>query len=446
MTNPAPLTETEPKPFDEAAWKLQNQEVRNLLSKARTRLVARLPFFGRIAMQMSPRAARPCDGVCTAGIARDGTAVFNYDYLTKPRSDNNNKPLSAKQIAGVVAHEALHPSLQFWARKGSRHHLMANIAHDLSFNFWIEEMACGEIELPPGVLLDEKFHGMSMEEIYNYLRKGDNGSGKTIIKTKGGGSIVVDTTGGGGEAHEDCRDDLSATKDGKKAAAGHKDSQKKLDNFWKMTLAEAAQEHEKRNKSRGTMPAGLKRYIEELLHPKLDWKEELQRWAGNNGRRQQYSFARPHRRSQAIGIMLPSPLYGGYADIVFLIDTSGSMSKDEIKRGMSEAQGILEELGSTIRVLVCDAAVHGDVTIEDAYDVEIKGGGGSNFNPAFELLREDGFAGAVVAFTDGMIGVPHEKPPGIQGVLWLCPNGYSAPTEDWGDYIEMPKEKDEDES
>ncbi|HET6496749.1 MAG TPA: VWA-like domain-containing protein, partial [Thermoleophilia bacterium] len=86
----------------------------------------------------------------------------------------------------------------------------------------------------------------------------------------------------------------------------------------------------------------------------------------------------------------------------------------------------------------CDAAVHGDVEVEDAYDVEIKGGGGSDFNPAFELLREDGFTGAVVAFTDGMIGVPDEKPPGLQGCLWLCPKGYTAPTESWGDFIEMP--------
>ena len=387
---------------------------------------------------MAPRAARPQDGVPTAGIARDGTAIFNHDYLTKPQANNGDKPLSAKQIAGVIAHEALHPSLQFWARKGTRNHLLANIAHDLSFNRWIEDMACGEIELPPGVLLDEKFDGMSMEQIYSYMRKGDDGSGQTKIKCKGGGTITIDTSGGGGEEHGDCRDDLADSKDGQKAAKGHKDAQKKLDNFWKMTLAEAAQEHEKRNKSRGSMPAGLKRYIDELLHPKLDWKEQLQRWCGSNGRRQQYSFSRPHRRSQACGVMLPSKLLGGYADIIFLIDTSGSMSQSEVRAGMGEAQGILEELGSTIRVLVCDAAVHGDVEVEDAYDVEIKGGGGSDFNPAFELLREDGFTGAVVAFTDGMIGVPDEKPPGLQGCLWLCPKGYTAPTESWGDFIEMP--------
>ena len=442
MTTTTPEAET----MTHEQWKLLNDEVRQIISKARTRLVARLPFFGRIAMQMSPRAARPQDGVSTAGIARDGTAVFNYDYLTKPHPDNNDKPLSAKQIAGIVAHEALHPSLQFWTRKGSRHHLLANIAHDLSFNFWIEEMACGEIELPPGVLLDEKFHGMSMEEIYAYLRKGDNGSGKTTIKTKGGGQVVVDVNGNGGEDHGDCRDDLSSTKDGKKAAAGHKDSQKKLDNFWKMTLAEAAQEHEKRNKSRGTMPAGLRRYIDELLHPKLDWKEQLARWCGNNGKQQQYSFARPHRRSYAVGVMLPSQLLGGYTDIVFLIDTSGSMSKAEITRGMSEAQGILEELGSSIKVCVCDAAVHSFMEVEDAYDVEIAGGGGSDFTPAFDAIAEDGFTGAVVAFTDGMIGVPPELPRGLKGCLWLTPKGYSPPTEMWGDWIEMPADsEDEDE-
>ena len=419
-----------------AASQAPTVDVSYVVSKARTRLVARLPFLGRIAMNMAPRAARPEDGVKTAGIARDGTAVFNAEYLAT---------LSDKEIAGVVAHEALHPALQFWARKGNRHHLLANIAHDLSFNFWIEEMACGEIELPKGSLLDQKFHGMSMEEIYAYLLKGDNGSGKTTIKCKGGGQITIDTKGGGGDQYGDCRDDLAESPGGKKASRGDRSAQKKLESEWKMTLAEAAQHHEQRSKSKGTLPAGLRRYIEELLHPKLDWTELLRKWCGENGRREDYSFLRPNRRSYSLGTILPSQCAGGYADVVFLLDSSGSMSQREIRRGLSEAQGILEEMGCEIRVIVCDAAVHTDMSVEEACEIEVKGGGGSNFCPAFELLDEDGFDGAVVAFTDGMIDVPPEMPVNMQGTLWVTTGDYKPPTETWGEHISIPDDKDDEE-
>lgn len=412
-------------------------DVRYEVGLARTRCVARLPLIGRIVMQMDPRAARPEDGVPTAAVAPDGTAIFNADYLAT---------LSPKQRAGVVAHEAFHPALLFWARRGSRNLLLANIAHDLVINPYIEELSCGEIELPPGALLDPKFYGMAMEEVYSYLQRGDPGTpGLTKVQCKGGDEITIDTTQGGaagGEGWGDCRSDLSQSKDGRAAAKGDNTAQKKLEGQWKMALAEAVQQHEAR-KSQGRLPAGLKRYINELLHPQLDWTEELARWCGENGRREEYSFRRPHRWSCSVGVMLPSQCLGGYADVVFLLDSSGSMSKREITRGLSECNGILEAMGAEIRVLVCDADVHVDMTVEEATDVEIKGGGGSDFCPAFDRLEDDGFDGAVIAFTDGMISVPDEKPPSLKGCLWITTAGCSAPTERWGEEIKMPDNKDE---
>lgn len=416
--------------MSESDRKALQQKVRDLVSKALTRMISRVKFFGYLGLQMRPRMAEAHEGVPTAGIAPDGTVVFNPDFFL---------PLSIKQAAGVLAHEACHPGLHFWGRKGSRHHLLFNIAHDLSFNFMIEEMAGGEIELPDGCLLDPKFHGMAAEAIYSYLQKGDPGTpGKTKIKTKGGPDITIDVNGGGsgtgGEAYGDCREDLSSTKDGKKAARGDKAAQQKLSNEWKINIAQAAQAHEKSN-GKGSLPAGLRRFIDNLLHPKLEWEEELRRWCGENGKPDDYSFMRPSRRSHGIGTTLPGLYMGGLPDVVLLIDSSGSMSTAEIRRGISEAHGILEALDCEIRVLVCDAAVHVDMTVEDACNIEIKGGGGSNFVPAFELLHETGFTGSVIAFTDGMIDVPQEMPAGMKGCLWMSSPGYGPPTTHWGEHI-----------
>ncbi len=401
-------------------------ELDHIIGKARVRLVARVPFFGYLAMQLRIRLAEAADQVPTAGITPDATLIINPEYISA---------LDDKEVCGVLAHEVMHPALFFWARRASRNHVLFNIAHDLSFNFMIEEMAGGEIKLPNGVLLDKKFHGMSAEEIYAYLRTGENGSGKTTIACKGGGSITVDTSGKGGESHMDCRDDLCDTELGKKAARGDRDARKRLEEEWKGNLASAAQQHEQRNKSQGRLPAGLRRFIDDILHPQLEWQDLLRQWAGENGRREEYSFARPNRRSHALGIVLPSQCAGGYTDVVFLVDSSGSMGDRELKQARGECFGVLEELGSEVRVIVCDAAVHVDVSVEDAMEFEMRGGGGSDFCPAFELLDEEGFDGAVIAFTDGMISVPEEMPTNMKGVLWITGEGYNPPTSEWGEHL-----------
>ena len=411
-------------------------DLNRVMSKARVRLVARVPFFGYLAMQLRFRAAKPEDNVPTAGITPDGLIILNEEYVAK---------LTDKEVCGLLAHEVMHPALFFWARKFGRMHELWNIAHDLSFNYMIEEMAGGEIKLPEGGLLDPKFHGMASEEIYSYLRKGDDGSGKTTIQCKGGGSITVDTSGKGGDGYIDCRQDLSDSDTGKKAAKGDRASQSKLNQQWKLNIATAAQQHQQRCKSQGRLPAGLQRFIDELLHPQLEWHDLLRKWCGDNGRREMYSFARPNRRSHHLGIVLPSPCAGGLPDVIFLLDSSGSMGDQELKQARGECFGILEELGSEVRVIVCDADVHVDVSVEDAMEFEMKGGGGSDFRPAFDLIAEDGFDGAVIAFTDGMISVPSEMPHNLKGVLWITDEHYKAPTESWGEHITI-KIRNEDEA
>jgi predicted metal-dependent peptidase len=407
------------------------------ISKARTRLISRAPFFGYLALQMRPRPAKPEDDVPTAGISPDGTVVINEEFISK---------LKPQEVAGVLAHEVMHPALHYWGRRGSRHHLLFNIAHDLSFNFIITEMAKGEIELPDGALLDPKFQGMSAEEIYGYLLKGDPKTpGVTKIACKGGGSITVEVNGKGGEDYKDCRDDLSDSHLGQRAARGDDAAQRQLANGWKLAIAGAVQQHEAR-KTQGKLPAALQRFIDDLLHPKLDWQEQLQRWMGDNGRREDYSYMRPNRRSESIGSVLPSQCAGGFSDITALIDTSGSRSEDSLKRTLAEIQGICEEMGTSIRVIIVDADVHDDLTVEDAMEVakKLKGGGGSDFTPAFTRLDEEGYDGAVIAFTDGMITVPTTQPVGLKGCLWVLEDGEKPPTEAWGDTLWIPTKEDEE--
>lgn len=412
------------------------------MSGMRTKLLALTPFFGHLALNLKPRVATKADQVDTAAVAPDGSLILNYEFC---------KGLTNAQFCFLLCHEVLHPALFCFQRQGSRKAIIStpdgalfslwNLAHDLSFNPSIVELAKnseakGAVEVIPDAAIDEKYNGMSAEEIYDDLLK-------KAQKNKGGGGgcagILQKMPGGGHSIGDDLRPDLSSTAEGQRAAKGDKGAQKKIENDWKVATVQAAQVQEK-EKGKGTLPGNIQKIIDELVDPKIDWRDVLSRWIGENGRRQDYTYRRPARRSAAIGEYLPSLQRFGVDDVIVLWDTSGSMNGRE-KDILSEVQGICEDLGLTLRVIMCDTRVCGDERdVQDALDIigKIRGGGGSNFCPAFKLLEDEGYEGVVVTFTDGYIDVPAVKPHLIKAVLWVLSEHDADPTGGkWGEVLRV---------
>lgn len=425
-----------------------DQETFNkMISLARTRLISAWPFIGHLALSLRPRMAGEHDGVPTAAVSIDGTLIVNPDFMEK---------LKPEEVCGLLAHEVLHPALFCWARQGDRRDLVEvggqvislwNLAHDLSFNTMIEAFGKGQgnnrtIKLPDGAAIDAQFDGQAAEEIYDKLlkeakknpSKAMNGTGQATGKLPGRSSSIGD----------DMRNDLAESKDGQKAARGDSTANKKLEQEWKVSVVAAAQEQER--SKRGTLPGWLQRIIHEILNPKLDWREELSRWLGENGPRNDYSFKRPSRRSEAAGEYLPSLTKHGICDdVTVLLDTSGSIGQDRLKEALAEIQGVADDLSVTVRVIVVDADIHDDITTQDAMEVaeRLKGGGGSDFGPAFDRLEKESYDGIVVAITDGCIGVPGAQPPQLRGVLWVLHEGEPDPTAGkWGEVVRIPQEKE----
>lgn len=426
--------------------------------KARLQLLALVPMFGHLTLGLKPRAAKPEDRVDTAAVSPDGTLILNYVFVCGENDEHgvrdNSKSkwigLTDAQLCGLLCHEVLHPALLCWARQGSRRAIVQggeedgkfvfslwNLAHDLSFNPEILEMAAnvdakGIIELPPEGALDPKFAGCSAEEIYDKIlsdahkRDKHNSSGQIIIQIPGGGHGIGD----------DLRPDLSESPEGKRAARGDKGAMEKIENDWAVRIASAAQAHE-REHGQGKIPGGIQKLIDELLDPKIPWVDILSRWLGENGKKMDQTMSRPARRSESIGEYMPSWRKYGVDDVVVIWDTSGSMNGRETEI-LSEVNGICEDLGLALRIIICDAMVHSDVRdVEDALDIipHIKGGGGSDFRPAFKLLEDENYEGVVVAFTDGMISVPVVKPYLLKDVLWVVQEHENPPTEAWGECL-----------
>jgi len=188
---------------------------------------------------------------------------------------------------------------------------------------------------------------------------------------------------------------------------------------WKRAVATAADAA----KSQGKLPAELARLVEEILNPKVPWAEKLRTSVFKCAGRDSTTWTKPHRRRLIVqGVIMPS--YTGFAagHIVFVVDTSGSMSDPEIAQGLGECDSILADCKPEYVTLIgCDAAVNSRVELYTGDSLKdtppaLGGGGGTSFIPPFELLAEEGIVPAcLVYFTDMYGSFPDD--PGYP-VIW----------------------------
>jgi predicted metal-dependent peptidase len=470
----------------------------------RTGLTMWAPFFGHLLLKMDPVVAGPNHHVKTAAVTRDRRLYLNHTfcsqlsdaellfvmchevmhlaYLCFPRGESRKAIVAqllscgacgAKGKVIVQGQEAKGPQV-CPACQGQgvtpKPVSLWNIAHDFAINDIIDQMSSSarqqivSIKMPKGGLLDPKYRDWSAEDIYDALLTEAEKNGSMSMPGQGQPQQGQGQGQGQGQQGqglsqvpqdawgvEDIRSDLG----GEGAGDGDEDGedpgtqgmseaeQNELDEYWKVALVEAAQVHEQRGK--GSLPANLRKLIEEITDPKVPWADVLSRWVGENGRRADFSFRRPSRRSESVlgtNGALPSMQRHGVDDIVVLWDTSGSMGGRETEI-MSEVIGICEDLNLKLRVICCDTRVASDNhDVEYAEDVNWAGGGGSNFIPAFDLLHKERYEGVLIAFTDGWIDVPSTKPPNIREVLWVLWEGRDVdPTRGrWGEVITVDKE------
>src|SRR6202021_1342615 len=110
----------------------------------------------------------------------------------------------------------------------------------------------------------------------------------------------------------------------------------------------------------GTVPAGLLRWAEAVLSPKVDERKmlaaELRRAVAEVSGAVDYSYRRPSRRGGvARHVVLPA-LRRPVPDVAVVCDTSGSMTEDLLAAALAEVEGLLRALGMArqVRVLACD--------------------------------------------------------------------------------------------
>lgn len=328
----------------------------NRIRKARTQLVMNQPFFGNIVLRM-PMVYT--DQVPT--MATDGNYLFfNPKFVDK---------LSDMELQGVICHEAMHAALLHPQRKGNKNHEKWNAAGDFVINFLLHE---SNITLPDPHLYEEQYGGMTTEAVYNKLPDHNHEACGCIIFNPEGMETPTD-------------------EDGNPIPGMYGDAaDAELESLAKIMLDQAMAAA----KAEGKLPGSLKDYLESHLIHKVDWRSELQQFFTIVSK-DDFSWSRPSRRYAAAGMYLPSLHSHALGTIAVAVDTSASVSKEELQQFCAEISAILGDTRPReTYVIYCDHHYQRhDLFMPEDFPLtglRVDGRGGTSFQPPFRWLEEQG--------------------------------------------------------
>jgi predicted metal-dependent peptidase len=410
-------------------------DIENKLVAARTWLIIDKPFLGALVLRLPLVEADPQWCHTTATDAR--SFYYNRDYI---------KALSFEQTKFILAHEALHCALSHFARREHRHKRRWDLACDFAVNPLL--MADGLMPAPDALFLDA-YKDMTAEEIYPCIQENtdeepmdqhlydqddkSHGAGQQGGGEGGQGEEPPDLflaspklTEGGGHGEPDAQ--AGGAPQPPPLSTSERDS---LDKQWQQRLASAAQQAIHAGKLGGSMA----RMVDHLLQPQLPWRMLLAHYM-TRAARNDYSFAHPSRRE---GTAILPGLRSQHIDLLVVLDTSGSISDNEMQEFLSEVNAIKGQVGARITLHACDEklAAEGPWIFDPWEEVKLPGklpgGGGTRFTPVFEWAEwQDRAPDLLVYFTDAQGEFPKSEPS--YPVLWLVKGKEKVP---WGQRIQL---------
>lgn len=177
----------------------------------------------------------------------------------------------------------------------------------------------------------------------------------------------------------------------------------------------------------GKLPGGVRELVKCATAATVCWQDELiflcEEITKNN-----YTWTRPNQRYTQFGIYLPSMNGRKTVDMLFFVDTSGSLSQQQLEQICAEVQTIVQQHGVRCIVVYWDTKFQGIEVFEpnDVLDPEwglnSQGGGGTDFEDCFTWLDENSYdfdfdPKAMVFFSDLECRSYPEEDPGMP-LLW----------------------------
>jgi len=379
------------------------ENLNDSLGRASKELMLKEPFYGMFLIMLNKQWSKD---VPTAAVGVDG---INYRLYINPEFWTD---LPREKQIGLLKHELLHIGFfHLTDFDHQTHQRISNYAKDIEINQYIDS-----IYLPEGGLLPSSFPELDLlpkkgsnyyyDELMKALKNDTSPTLTACLKAQGEGDGIT----------------ILITPDGELVLPDHStwgemstdEATKKLINtHTENILKEVA---EQIRKSRGTIPGEFKEIIERIETkepPKFDWQAYLRRFTGGSTKiytkKSRRKFSKRYEGNPGLKIKQ-------HRHILIGIDTSGSVSTDELKEFLHEMYHI-SKTGTEITVVQCDTAISSVSKFNHKEDFKVTGRGGTSFQPVIDYYDEHPHKYTCLIYvTDGEAPAP-TKPRGK--ILWV---------------------------
>lgn len=364
------------------------------IQKALKELLIVSPFYGIFLLSLRKEIVNGNHSVKTAAVGPNGlnfTLYINEDFWKK---------LSDKEQLAVLSHEVYHLCFFHLTEhfKASNHTLM-NIAMDASINQYIQNLPancvtveslskqCGKnLELERGAwyyyneLIDYANKNPEFMNQFNNIDSHDMWPGDEMTEAE----------------------------------------RTLYDNQIKSRLKETA---EQVTKQAGKIPGELSSILEAIKNkpPVFNWKRYFRRLIGNSITSEiQLTRMRPSKRfPDARGIRMKRK-----PNIMVAVDTSGSISQDDLKDFFSEIHHVYRS-GVNVTVVEFDTKIQKVFEYKDKPNIEVHGRGGTDCTEVITYYKQHHDFSSCIIFTDGYLST--FKLPICQSLIWvIAKNGNKA--------------------
>lgn len=413
---------------------------------SRMRILYNHGFYGLLLMHMIYAVSEEVETASTDGVR----ITFGTEFLDS---------LTDAELDFVMMHEILHVVLQHCIRGDVEDPEAYNIAADIVVNSNImlenggkaSSITLSKYGTSMHIAPDGKEgHEYTAEQVYAMLPKNLNKKGNNKSPGSAVGRAKKENKKGNNKSpgSADGRAKKEIAKDKHQpvwvwddhSQWGKYEEDDTLRDVWVKRFEDAAEAIEIRDPSntRGLLPAFAQRILKELKKPQTDWRTILNDFIQEEV--VDYSFTPPDRRFDDSPFFLPD--FNGkedrVEDILFMIDTSGSMSDDMIAAAYSAVKGAIDQFNGKLKGWLgfFDAAIIKPQPFSDENEFKIikpAGGGGTDFQIIFEYVfhhMSDKLPASIIILSDGDAPFPLEKLAGGIPVLWLLNNEEVNPP--WG--------------
>lgn len=352
-----------------------NSETRKAISLAKINIMTRpqTAFLATVCANLPVYI----DNSTSTG-ATDGKVIkLNEDFFMS---------LDKEERSFLLAHETLHVVYMHALRREYRNPIRFNYAADYVINWQLQKQG---FKLIDGVLINSDYADMTTEQVYKVLQDNE------------------DDSVNGNPLDEDInyQDGLSDS-DYKELEADIRD-----------IIIKSAQIATMQGED-DSIPNSIKRYLQELAKPKVNWKVVLRRFMQSLNDHD-YTWRKPRKRYMPHDLYMPSMCCEGLSKITFAIDTSGSITDAQFNQFISEIHAVMRHLKpKVIEVIQFDHELQAHDTIKsltDLVNIKCKGYGGTVPDVALEHFNKTDST-ALIIITDGYFNKPKVKV--IKPVIW----------------------------